>query len=82
MAVLLEGSLPVLWILDSAELGVFDNSTQRLLPGPVGLDAAATKEFGKGSFSFFGCCILGIVVRRNKGLGLDVTAKSYLARFP
>jgi hypothetical protein len=81
VAVLLKGGLPVSWIFDGAELGVFDNGSDSLLPSPVWLNVTATEELDECCFCFLGRVILGILVCGDKGLGLEVVAEGQLARF-
>ncbi len=81
VAVLLKGGLPVSWIFDGAELGVFDDGSDSLLPSPVWLNVTATEELDECCFRFLGSVILGILVCWDKGLSLEVVAKGQLARF-
>jgi hypothetical protein len=81
VAVLLKRCFSVLGVLDGAEMGILDDGSEGLLPRPVWLDPATTKQLDKSSLSLLPRCVLGLDICRDEGLGLDVAAKRQLARF-
>jgi hypothetical protein len=80
LAVLLKCSFPVLRVLDGAILGVLDDSSHGLLPGPIGLDSAALEQLCKCCFGFFEGCIFGFIACGDKRLNTWIIAIRYLSR--
>lgn len=81
VTVLLKRGFSVLGVLDGAEMRIFDDGSQGLLPRPVWLNPAAPKEFDKGGLGLLLGGIFGLDISGDEGLGLDVAAKRQLARF-
>lgn len=75
MAVLLEGCLPVLGILDGAILGIFHNRPKGLLPRPIWLNTAAAEKLDKSGLGFLGAGVFWLIASRDEGLRLYVIPK-------